>query len=572
LSDYKSLVNFKKYIAELKKRHVIKAGLAYLVGAWVFMEVASLVLESLEAPASVMKTILIILVIGFPVWLIFSWVYDLTPEGITKTKNTDAEVSKSPKINLRLNRAIIAFLSIAVVLLAVNQIRSAIFKKNELTENNGATESAMPVKKSIAVLPFTNVSGDEEQDYFCYGIAEDILIDLAHLGDLRVAARTSSFSFKDKDQDIRDIGVKLGVQTILEGSVRKAGDKVRITAQLVSVKDGFSLWSQHYDRDLTDVFAIQNEIAKSIVQALEINLLLQEKRVLDKVKTQNVLAYDYYIKARDFYNHSHARATANAIKLFSKAIQIDSSYTLAYCGLANSFSNLYTYYERNDKNLAGALTASNRALELDSQLADAHTSRAWALVQLREYEDASKHFEIAIQLDPQLFVTYYEYARASRMQGHLEKSAELFKKATEVQPENYEAALFLSSAYDDLHMEEERKKANTQALKVTRAHLELNPDDARALYLGAGNLIQMGDHEEALRWLEKAVSIDPNETAVLYNATCIYSMLEMEEKALDYFERTIASGYASREWIENDTDLDPIREHPRFQIAMEKLR
>jgi len=564
-------VSIKRYIAELKKRHVFKAGLAYLVGSWVFMEVAALVLEALEAPPSFMKTILIVLIIGFPIWLIFSWVYDLSPEGITKTKSTDTEISKSPKINLRLNRAIIGFLSIAVVLLAVNQFTSSTVRNKGLAEKESGSGTVLPIEKSIAVLPFTNVSGDEDQDYFCYGIAEDILIDLAHLANLRVAARTSSFSFKDKDQDIRDIGVKLGVQTILEGSVRKVGEKVRITAQLVNVNDGFSLWSEHYDRDITDVFAIQNEIASSIVEALEIKLLEKERIGLDKVKTNNVLAYDYYIKARDFYNQSHARATANAIKLFSKAIQIDSSYTLAYCGLANSYSNRYTYYERIDKNLVGALAASQKALELDSQLADAHTSRAWALVQLREYEEASKHFEIAIQLDPQLFVTYYEYARASRMQGHLEKSAELFKKATEVRPEDYEAALFLSTAYDDLHMEEERKKATAQALKVTRAHLELNPDDARALYLGAGNLIQTGEHEEALRWLERAVSIDPNETAVLYNATCIYSMLGMEDKALDYFERTIKSGYASREWIENDSDLDPIRGHPRFQAEMKKL-
>lgn len=564
-------MNFKKYIAELKKRHVFKAGLAYLVGAWVFMEVASLVLESLEAPASVMKTILIVLVIGFPVWLIFSWVYDLSPEGITKTKNTDTDITKSPKINLRLNRAIIAFLSIAVALLAVNQIRSASFKKNELTKNNGNIESAKLIEKSIAVLPFTNASGDEEQDYFCYGIAEDILNDLAHLGDMRVVARTSSFAFKDKDQDIREIGIKLGVQTILEGSVRKAGDKVRITAQLVNVHDGFSIWSEHYDRDLTDVFAIQNEIARSIVQSLEVKLLAREERDLEKVKTQNVLAYDYFIKARDYYHQSHRRSTAHAIELYSKAIQIDTSYTLAYCGLANSYSQYYIYYDRSRVNLDQALAVSQKALDLDPELAEAHSSRGLALVQLKDYQAAEEQFEIAIQLDPQLFVAYYEYARACRMQGKPEKALELFKKATEVRPEDFEAALFLSTAYDDLHMEDERKKANINALKVTREHLELNPDDPRALYLGAGNLIQTGELEEALLWVEKAVSIDPNETAVLYNATCIYSMLGMEDKALDYFERTIASGYASLEWIENDTDLDPIRAHPRFQTELKKL-
>jgi TolB-like protein/Flp pilus assembly protein TadD len=518
-----------------------------------------------------MKTLLMILVIGFAIWLIFSWVYDLTPEGIKKTKNTDTEVEKSPKINQRLNRAIIGFLSIAVILLVVNQVRSRSPKGPETANNEGALELAMAMEKSIAILPFTNVSGDEEQDYFCYGIAEDILIDLARIGDIRVASRTSSFSFKGENQDIREIGLKLGVQTILEGSVRKAGDKVRITAQLVSVKDGFSLWSEHYDRDLTDVFAIQNEISKSIVQALELKLILREKADLDKVKTQNVLAYDYYNQARYYHHQSHRRSTAHAIELFSKAIEIDTGYTLAYCGLANSYSDRYTYYERSKENLDGALAASQKALELDPELAEAHASRGWALVQLNQYQEAAEHFELAIQLDPQLFEAYYEYGRTSRMQGKLEKTVELFRKATEIRPEDYEAALFLVSAYDDVQMEEEEKKANAHALKVTRAHLELYPDDSRALYLGAGSLIRAGEQEEALQWLEKAVSIDPNETAVLYNAVCIYSLLGMEDKALDYFERTIASGYASREWIENDTDLDPIREHPRFQKELKKL-
>lgn len=556
-------MKIKEYIAELKKRHVFKAGLAYLIGAWVFIEVAALVLDAFSAPPYFLKTILIIIAIGFPIWLVFSWVYDLTPEGIKKTGSVDQSTPKSPKINQRLNRAIIAFLTVAVILLVVNQFRG------EKEEN--AVESALTTEKSIAVLPFTNVSGDKEQDYFCYGIAEDILLDLARIGELRVAARTSSFVFKNENQDIREIGLKLGVQTILEGSVRKAGDKVRITAQLISVNDGFTLWSEHYDRELTDVFAIQNEISKSIVSALELKLLLREKRDLDKVKTQNVLAYDFYIKARDYYHQSHRRSTAHAIELFSKAIEIDTAYTLAYCGLANSYSNHNTYYERSKENLEGALMASQKALELDPNLAEAHSSRGWALVQLNQYQEASEQFEIAIQLNPKLYEAYYEYARASRMQGKLEKTVELFKKATEVRPEDYEAALFLSHAYDDLHMEEERINANAHALKVTRAHLELNPDDSRALYLGAGSLIRSGEHEEALQWLEKAISIDPNETAVLYNAACIYSKLGMEDDALDYFERTIASGYASREWIEYDSDLDPIRDHPRFQTALKEL-
>jgi len=208
---------------------------------------------------------------------------------------------------------------------------------------------------------------------------------------------------------------------------------------------------------------------------------------------------------------------------------------------------------------------------LSPGLAEAHSSFGIALSQNKQYKEAEKEFETAIQLDPTLFEAYYQYARASRMQGNFERAAELFKKATLVRPEDYEAALFLSTAFEDLNREEEWKKANEHAIDIVRSHLDLNPDDARALYLGAGNLIQADEPEEALQWLKKAVSIDPNETSVLYNATCIYSLLGMIDEALNYFEQTIESGYTSREWIDNDSDLDPIRDHPRFQKALATL-
>jgi len=427
------------------------------------------------------------------------------------------------------------------------------------------------IEKSIAVLPFTNMSADKEQDYFCYGITEDILNDLTQLEGIHVVARTSSFGFKDKDQDIREIGRKLGVQTIVEGSVRKTGNRLRITAQLINVADGFRLWSKRYDRDLEDVFAIQNEIAKNIVQALEISLSEREKRVLEKVMTQNVQAYDFYIKGREYYHTSHRSTIKYAIDLFSRAIQIDEYYALAYAGLADSYSRFHMYYDRSSENLKQALVASEKARELDPELAEAHSSRGVALAQNKQYKEAEKEFETAIQLNPKLFIAYYDYARAWRTQGKHEQAARLFEKATQVEPENYDAALFLVSAYEDLNLETEMKKANHRALEVVRKHLDMNPDDTRALYLGAGALIKADESEEALQWVEKALTIDPNETAVLYNATCIYSTLGEVEVALDYFEKAIDSGYASQEWIDNDSDLDQIRDHPRFQKILEKL-
>ena len=323
------------------------------------------------------------------------------------------------------------------------------------------SESAIQENKvttTIAVLPFTNMSADKEQEYFCDGIAEDIINDLTHLKDLHVIARTSSFAFKEKNQDIREIGMKLGAHTIVEGSVRKAGNRLRITAQLVNVTDGYHLWSERYDR------------------------------------------------------------------------------------------------------------------ELDSALAEAHSSRGLALAQNKQYKEAEKEFETAIQLNPKLFEAYYQYGRTCRAQGKHDQSANLFEKATKTRPENYQAALFLVSAYNDINLETETKKANQRALDVVRKHLDLNPDDARALYLGAGALIRADEPEEALLWVQRAVAIDPHDTAVLYNAACNYSLLGKIEEALEYFEKAMNSGFASREWIDNDSDLDPIRDHPRFQEALKKLK
>ena len=546
---------------ELKRRRVIHVIIVYATAAYVIIELVTNVAEPLSLPDWTPTLVIVLLAIGFPLAIIFSWIFDVTPEGVKKTKPAHKVKSEDKPVTSN-SWKIASYISFVVIVgLIVLNIIPRISKSKEITN----------FEKYIAVLPFTNMSGDEEQDYFCYGIAEDILNDLAHIGDLRVAARTSSFSFKDKDQDIREIGIKLGVHTILEGSVRKAGNKLRITAQLINVEDGFSLWSEHYDRDITDVFAIQNEIANSIVQALEIKLNNSEKQELEKANTQIVQAYDFYVKGRNYYHQGHRSSIKYAIELFTKAIQTDEDYALAYSGLADSYSKYYTYYDKSLEYLKQALSASQKALELNPGLAEAHSSRGIALTQNKQYNEGEIEFETAIQLDPKLFNAYYEYARACRMQGNFEQAVDLFEKATRVQPENYDAALFLSTAYNDLNMEDEWKKANENALKIVRTHLEFNPDDARALYLGAGNLIQAGEPEEALQWMSKAVSINPNETAVLYNASCIFSMLGKVDEALDYFEQAIESGFTSREWIDNDTDLDPIRDHPRFQKALKKL-
>jgi len=551
-----------KIFEELKRRQVIKASIAYLVIAWVLLQVFSILLPMFNTPQWVLKTITLLMAVGFPIWIIISWIYEVTPDGIKKTKSVNQGSTKSPQINNRLNKLILVSLSFAIAFILYNQLWNK--STSETVIKNGDV-------KSIAVLAFTNMSSDKDQDYFCDGIAEDILNNLVYIEGLKVVSRTSSFAFKGKNIDIREIGKKLGVNTILAGSVQKSGNKLRITAQLINVADGYHLWSKRYEKELEDIFDIQNEIAQKIVQALKIKLTTKEKSKLLQVKTQNIKAYDFYIRGRNYFNKSHQDKLILALPMFKKAIEIDENYALAYTGLADCFSEIFMYFDRTDTNLQQALIASKKALELDPQLAEAHSARGLALSQNNQYEEAEKEFKSAIQLNPKLFNAYYRFGRMFKSLGKQLKAAEQFKMAAKIEPDNYQPLLFLTSSYKDLNMETEMLEANKQTLDVLKNHLDFNPDDARALYLGAGALIFANKPEEALQWTEKAISINPNEIVVLYNATCIYSLLGKIDLALDYFNKAIEAGYASRNWIDNDTDLDNIRNLPRFQTILKKM-
>jgi adenylate cyclase len=429
----------------------------------------------------------------------------------------------------------------------------------------------LPDIPSIAVLPFINMSADKDQEYFCDGIAEDILNDLTSIEGLHVVARTSSFAFKGENRDIREIGMKLEAHTIVEGSVRKAGNRLRITTQIVNVADGYHLWSERYDRELEDVFAIQEEIAKNIVRALKIKLSTREKSVLGKVKTQDVQAYDFYLRGREFFHQERRKNIHYAAEMFTRAIKKDPDYALAYAGLADCYSFLFIYFEKKQENIEQSVAASKKAIELDPELAEAHAAHGLAVSLSMQYDEAEKEFDKAIKLNPKLYEAYYFYARTCRQRGKIEKAVLLFKKAGEVRPEDYQAAVFLATAYKDLNLHAEAENAAHRAIELVEKHLRFNPDDARALYLGGLIHMALGEVEKAINWAERAHVIDPDDPGVLYNLTCIYSLAGKIELALDCFEIAIQSGFASREWIENDLDLDPIRNQPRFQKALKEL-
>jgi serine/threonine protein kinase/tetratricopeptide (TPR) repeat protein len=440
---------------------------------------------------------------------------------------------------------------------------------------SGSTPPGTPAgsvgPKSMAVLPFVNMSADPENEYFTDGIAEEIINALNKVQALRVTSRTSAFAFKGKNLDIRKVGEQLNVGTVLEGSVRKVGNRLRVMAQLVNVSDGYRLWSERYDRQMDDVFAIQDEIADNIVKALRVVLSDEEKRAIEKPPTENVEAYEYYLRARQYFHQFRRTGIQFARRMFERAIEVDPNYAKAYAGLADCCSFMYMYWDGTKANLEGADTASKKALELDPELAEANASRGFALSLSRQYEEARGHFEAAIRLDPKQYEAHYLYARACVQEGRLEDAVHHYKEAARVRPEDYQALMLMQGALTALGRADEGTDVLRRGLEVAEKHFELNPDDARALYLAANALVQLGEQDRALELAQRAYVIDPNDSGVLYNVACVYALGGLTHQALDYLDQAIQNGFGHREWLDHDTDLDSLREDPRFEGLRQKL-
>jgi serine/threonine protein kinase/Flp pilus assembly protein TadD len=425
--------------------------------------------------------------------------------------------------------------------------------------------------RSIAVLPFADMSPSKDQDYFCEGIAEEIINALTKIDALQVASRSSAFAFKGKNQDIRQVGEQLNVATVMEGSVRKAGNRIRITAQLINVTDGYHLWSERYDRDLEDVFAVQDEIAANIVKALRVVLTEDEKRAIERPRAGNVEAYEYYLRGRQFFHQFREKALQFARRMFSRAIELDPDYALAYAGIADCSSHLYKYWDASAANLEQAESASRRALTLAPELAEAHAARGFALTLGGNHEQANQEFETALRLNPKLYEAYLYYGNSRFAEGKSQEAAELYVQASAVRPEDYQAIALAGLSYAAVGNAAAARDAFEKALTKVQRQIELYPDDARALYMGAIALCRLGRIEEGLDWGSQALALDPEDAGVLYNIACLYSVAGRSEQALDLLERAVQNGFGHREWIEHDPDFVTLREQPRFRALIDRL-
>jgi TolB-like protein/Flp pilus assembly protein TadD len=425
--------------------------------------------------------------------------------------------------------------------------------------------------KSVAVLPFSNMSTDVENEYFADGMAEEIINALSKIQSLRVASRTVSFALKGKHEDLADVGRKLHVSTVLDGSVRRMGNRLRITAQLVNVADGYQLWSERYDREMEDVFAIQDDISQAIVKALRVILSEDEKKNIEKARTVNVEAYDYYIRGRQFFHQLRRKSLEYAKQMFNRAIEVDPDYALAHAGVADCCSLLYMYFDARELNLRQADIASRKAMELEPDLAEAHVARGLAVSLSEHYDEAEVEFETAMRLDPKLFEAPYFFGRARLSQGQPLEAAKLFERACALRPEDYQAPVLLGQAYHSAGREVDSKNSYRRAAQLVEERLELNPDDARAAIMGAGAVAALGEYQHALDFVNRATAVDPDDAGVLYNIACAYSSLGKPDEAIAALERAVDKGYAHKGWMENDPDLAPIRNSPRYQALLQVM-
>jgi adenylate cyclase len=440
-------------------------------------------------------------------------------------------------------------------------------QESEIAMSQGKKE-----KPSIAVLPFTNMSGDSEQEYFSDGITEDIITDLSKISALSVFARNTSFTYKGKAVKVQTVGKELGADFILEGSVRKVGQRVRVSGQLIDSKDGTHIWADRFDRDLTDIFAIQDEITHAIVEQLKVRLLPQEKKSIGKVPTDNLEAYTCYLKGRELFHRGSKSGYKAAREMFVKATELDPSYARAYAGIADCDTFLYLR-TTEPISFEAILALSEKALALDNGLAEAYASRGAALSAVKRYPEAEAEFEKAISLDPNSFEAHYFYARSCVFQGKIEQATALFERAAAIKPDDYASHCILVQFYNSLGRKQDAQETARKGAKLAERQLTLHPDDAKAAELGSGALIEIGEFDRAREWIARALALEPDNPITHYNAACSYALLGDIDKAFELLESGIAMGGPEwHRWIEHDSMLDPLRHYPRYPVLLETIR
>ena len=598
------------FFNELKRRNVFKVGIAYIIVAWLVLQVSDTLVPALHLPEWFHSGVAFVLIIGFPIAMIFAWAFEMTPEGLKKEKEVDRTQSITNVTSQKLNNAIIGVLVLALGYFAIDKFVLDLKRDAELVKvTQSAIEPAQDIapeslsKNSIAVLPFVNMSDDASNEYFSEGLSEELLNLLGKIPQLRVAARTSSFSYKGTGTKIAQIGAELSVAHVLEGSVRKSGNRVRITAQLIKTDDGFDLWSETFDRELTaeNIFAIQREMATSIARELRATLSLQEIARLGALPTQSTTAHDLYVKGRYFWNKRTKEGFDRALEYFNQAIKEDPNYALAYAGIASIYvvmgNELYAWSLPRDA-YPKAQAAAQRALKLDDTLAEAHSTLGdFHLRYDWDFISAAREHQLAIALNPNNATGHQWYSHFLLPMGRDKESLAHSLKALELDPLNLIINLHLGWHYFYVGENELAIEQLQQTLELSSTFVVAN------LFLGQVYEQEMR-FEEAIEQFERAADLSGRNPVYLaalahaygisgrqkdaetllremlsseqfvpsYEIAVIYAGLDRQDEALTWLERAYEKKDSS--WLV-DVALDPrfqqLHSTSRFQSLAGRL-
>ena len=433
----------------------------------------------------------------------------------------------------------------------------------EKSGTGSGSQPAATLQKSVAVLYFANQSGAKEDEYFRDGITEDIVTELSKIAQLEIFPRSEMLAFRDKPTTVQQVSQKLGAAYVLEGSIRRAGNRVRITAQLVEASTRRSVWAERYDRQLEDVFAIQEEIARSIAQALRITLTPQEEKTIARKPTENPQAYDFYLRGRSYTRRENIEY---ALQMFEQAIELDPNFALAHAGIAGLCGLNYEIREQKQAWIDRGLAACDRATALAPDLPEVLVAHARLFYAQRKYAEAALMAQRASERKPDCDGLWNILGRAYFASGRFEEAAALAERAMECNGDDYNTYISYDQSLERLGRKKEAEQVRDRMTKVLRQQLERVPEDVRARILLATNLAYYGqDSDEAIRHLKTAVALRPNDPNTLYNAACTYGVLGRKVEALETLKKTFAAGYGNMNWAANDSDLQCLHDEPEFR-------
>src|SRR5437667_8778693 len=587
-------MNPRNFFAELKRRNVYKVAIAYAVVAWLTIQAASIFLPAFNAPQWAMQIVILILVVGFPIALVFSWAFEITPEGIKR----ESEVQADESITHHTGRKIVAL----TIVLAVIATGLLIFQFLRARSTSSLSTNASSVtNKSIAVLPFDNLSGDPQNAYFSEGVQDEILTRLAKIAELKVISRTSTQRFKSAPNDLRQIAQQLGVAHILEGSIQKAANQVRVNVQLINALTDAHLWADTYDRKLTDIFAVETEIAKTVADMLQAKLTGSEQHVIAVRPTANSEAHQLYLKGRFFWNKRTGNDLKKSIDYFEQAIAADPNYALAYAGVADGYVWLPGYTAGTPRDsYPKAKAAAKKALELDDTLAEARTSLAIAIwLYDFDFSQANREFLRAIELNPNYAIAHQQYGNITLSAlGRFDDAIAEGKRAVELDPLSLVINTDLGSnycyarRYDEaiaqlrktLEMDSgfyiahvvlgqalDAKGARDAAIVECQKARALNDDPAVLGLLGRAYGLS-GNKMEAEKILDQLKELSKQRYVAAYSFALVYLGLGDKEQALRWLEQSYQDRAGSDiGYIRVDPLLDPLHGDPRFEALAEKV-